>query len=382
MRYILTIPARINILGNPGDANEGDFATISSAINLRAGAFIEPSDHIILESISTEYRDGNYHKTDSNKRLDFTAQEIPLIYDNELDLLKAALNQFYNYSQQLRERITTRGVHIAIWSDIPRQSGLGGSSLLVLLVLAGLREWYQLNPYLYNDYILAELTQRTEENEFGITCGFADRYVPLFGGLAYLDYRGKLHHKEIRQEPLATYERLDHYIDDIPILAVSTGIKHDSGDVHGQMRPRYLIEYNDWQRKGGKKPPMVVFMSEAWNTAWRGKIALLEKDWATFGKLMNKNHQIVNQMMTYCGFSEGAGWANNLFIDSALENHAFGAKLTGAGGGGSVFALVRPGKERMVEGGWQKIIAKYDLSEANIFLPQISKQGLIIQLDE
>jgi glucuronokinase len=382
MRYILTIPARINILGNPGDANEGDFATISSAINLRAGAFIDPSDHIILEAISTEHRDGLIHRKNSKKRLEFTTQEIPLNYDNELDLLKAAFNQFYKFSQQLRESLTTKGVHIAVWSDIPRQSGLGGSSVLILLVLAGLREWYQLDPNIYNNYVLAELTQRTEGNELGITCGFADRYVPLFGGLAYLDYRGKLFHKEIRQEPFATYERLDHFIDDIPLLAVSTGIKHDSGDVHGQMRPRYLEEYNEWQRKGGNKPPMVVFMSETWNTAWRGKIALLEEDWATFGNLMNKNHQIVNRMMKYCGFSEGAGWANNLFIDSALVNRAFGAKLTGAGGGGSVFALVRPGKECKIEDGWKKIIERYDLSKARIFRPQISKQGLIIQLDE
>lgn len=382
MRYILTIPARINILGNPGDANEGDFATISSAINIRAGAFIEPSDHIILESISTEYREGRYHRKNSKKRLEFTTQEIPLDYDNELDLLKAAFNQFYKFSQQLRESLTTKGIHIAVWSDVPRQSGLGGSSLLVLLVLAGLRKWYQLDPKIYNDYVLAELTQRIEENELGITCGFADRYVPLFGGLAYLDYRGKLLHKEIRKEPFATYERLDRYIADIPLLAVSTGIKHDSGNVHGQMRPRYLQEYNEWQRKGGYKPPMVNFMSEAWNTAWRGKIALLEKDWATFGNLMNKNHQIVNQMMTYCGFSEGAGWANNLFVDSALENCAFGAKLTGAGGGGSVFALVRPGKESIIEDGWKKTIERYNLSKASIFRPQISKLGLIIQLDE
>ena len=31
MRYQLTVPARINILGNPSDANEGDFATITAA---------------------------------------------------------------------------------------------------------------------------------------------------------------------------------------------------------------------------------------------------------------------------------------------------------------------------------------------------------------
>jgi galactokinase/mevalonate kinase-like predicted kinase len=74
----------------------------------------------------------------------------------------------------------------------------------------------------------------------GIAAGFADRYVPLFGGLAYIDYRGKLYHTEVRQGPLVTYERLDKYITSIPLVAVTTGVHHDSGDIHGRMRPRYL----------------------------------------------------------------------------------------------------------------------------------------------
>jgi hypothetical protein len=44
MRCKLTIPARINVLGNPSDANEGDFATISAAVDIRAGAVVEDAD--------------------------------------------------------------------------------------------------------------------------------------------------------------------------------------------------------------------------------------------------------------------------------------------------------------------------------------------------
>ena len=51
MPYILKIPARINILGNPSDANEGDFATISAAVDLFAFAAIEESENIILEQV-------------------------------------------------------------------------------------------------------------------------------------------------------------------------------------------------------------------------------------------------------------------------------------------------------------------------------------------
>ena len=44
----LTIPARVNVLGNPSDANEGAHATISAAIDTYAGATVEPAGGLVL----------------------------------------------------------------------------------------------------------------------------------------------------------------------------------------------------------------------------------------------------------------------------------------------------------------------------------------------
>jgi galactokinase/mevalonate kinase-like predicted kinase len=374
MGYRLTIPARINILGNPSDANEGDFATISAAVDVRAGGLVEAHTDLVLEAL--ERTDGRFASMD---RLAYSRDELPLPYDGRLDLLKGGVNRLHQYSAEFRVKFAQRGVRLATWTDVPRQSGLGGSSLFVLLALAGLREFYDLDRQVHNDYVLAELTQRVEARELDITCGFADRYVPLFGGIAYLDYRGKLHHAEIQTEPYATYERLDPWIDDLPLVAISTGIERDSGDVHGQMRPRYLEEHAEWAQRGGDPPPMVRFMQGAWATAWQGKIALLAGDLETFGALMNRNHQLVNEMMAYCGFADGAGWANNLLIETALENGALGAKLTGAGAGGSVFALVRPGHEGRLMERWRQAAADADLTAARIYRPHIARRGLVIE---
>jgi galactokinase/mevalonate kinase-like predicted kinase len=251
----------------------------------------------------------------------------------------------------------------------------------VLLALAGLREFYDLDRQVHNDYVLAELAQRVEAKELGITCGFADRYVPLFGGVAYLDYRGKLHHRGVYGEPYVTYERLDPWVDDLPLVAISTGIQRDSGDVHGRMRPRYVQEHDAWALEGGEPPPMVRLMSGAWETAWRGKIALLASDWETFGELMNENHRLVNEMMAYCCFEDGAGWANNLLIETALSNGALGAKLTGAGGGGSVFALVNPGQEGKLMELWRQTAIDAGLTSARIYRPNISRQGLVLEVE-
>jgi galactokinase/mevalonate kinase-like predicted kinase len=376
MRYRLTVPARINVLGNPADANEGDFSTISVAVDIRAGALIEPAKGLVLEAL--ERTDGDFG---SILRLDLERDAVPLPYDGQLDLLKGAVNRLHDFSAEFRVKFAQRGVHLAAWTDVPRQSGLGGSSLFVLLALAGLREFYDLDRQVHNDYVLAEVTQRVEAKELGITCGFADRYVPLFGGVAYLDYRGKLYHKNVHDEPYVTYERLDPWVDDLPLVAISTGIQRDSGDVHGRMRPRYVREYDAWFQAGGEPPSMVRLMSGAWESAWRGKIALLAGDWETFGALMNENHRLVNEMMAYCCFEDGAGWANNLLIDAALSNGALGAKLTGAGGGGSVFALVHPGQEGRLMELWRRTAIEAGLTAAQIYRPNISRRGLVVEVD-
>jgi galactokinase len=374
MSYQLKIPARINILGNPSDANEGDFATISMATDLFAYAYIEPADHIRLEQLKKS-------KTGWEMLLsqEYAMADLPLPYDDQLDLIKAAVNRLWQYSPEFRRKLNRHGFKLKTWTEVPRQSGLGGSTLFVLLALGALRALYNLDPLTLNDYVLSELTQRAEALELGIACGFADRYVPLFGGIAYLDYRGKLLQKPLGEEPFVTYERLDSWVEQIPLVAVSSGIPHNSGDVHGCMRPRYIEESKAWTGNGSTPPPMVQFMSGAYETAWRGKIALLHRDWPRFGTLMNENHRWVDQMMNYCGFQEGAGWANNLLIEVALQNGALGAKLTGAGGGGSVFALVNPGEEMKVISAWEQCIGNAGLTEAEIYRPQIAQQGLIIE---
>ncbi len=365
----LSLPARVNILGNPSDGNEGDFATISAAVELRARGSIEPAEGIHLEQPG---------EADPETCV---CSSLPLAYNGRHNLLKGAVNRLYAHSPEFREKLKRHGFRLVVASDVPRQSGLGGSSLFVLLALTGLRELYQLDRRLHNDYLLAELTQRVEARELGIACGYADRYVPLFGGLAYLDYRGKLLQHDVGQEPYTTYERLDGMVEPPNLVAVTTGVQHDSGDVHGRMRPRYLAEFTAWQEAGGcgEPPPMVRFMSGAYETAWRGKIALLEGDLVTFGQLMNHNHRLVDEMMLYCGFEDGAGWANNLFIRAAYENGALGAKLTGAGGGGSVFALVgSEADERRLLRAWERTAQQHHLKDAKIYSLEIAKQGLII----
>jgi galactokinase/mevalonate kinase-like predicted kinase len=374
MSFTIKVPARINILGNPSDANEGDFATISAAIDIYTHGVIENAEGIVLQEIAV-----NDSGLEITHQEHFSPTDIPLSYDGKLNLVKGAINLLFRFSPEFKKKLHSRGFRIATWTDVPKQSGLGGSSLFAILTLGGLRALYNLSHRVHNDYILAELTQRVEAKELGITAGYADRYVPIFGGIAYLDYRGKLHQGDLNQEPYATYERLDPWVVEIPLITVSSGLARDSGDVHGRMRPRYLEEHAVWVQKGGNLPPMVSFMSDAWETAWRGKIALLQRDWETFGELMNKNHSAVDRMMSYCGFEDGAGWANNLLIKTALANGAYGAKLTGAGSGGSVFAITHPDNLEYLKSALENTCVKAGLTNAKVYLPSIDRHGLDVK---
>ena len=66
--------------------------------------------------------------------------------------------------------------------------------------------------------------------------------------------------------------------------------------------------------------------------AWQAKRAWLNRDWAQVGELMNENHSLVAAL-------GGSGPENETLIGAARDAGAYGAKLAGAGGGGTIIAL-------------------------------------------
>ena len=83
---------------------------------------------------------------------------------------------------------------------------------------------------------------------------------------------------------------------------------------------------------------------------WQGFEALRTADWHKLGRAMTRNHELLQRL----GVSTPR---LDELVEAALASGAFGAKLTGAGGGGAVLVLA-PGREREVAGalraaGWR-----------------------------
>jgi D-glycero-alpha-D-manno-heptose-7-phosphate kinase len=363
-RFRLRIPARINVVGNPTDACEVDYQVMTASVDVYAHARVEPAADVILS-----FQDG------PSAVVPRSATGDASLASEGLKILAEPINELHDYSEQFRAALERGGISITVWTEVPRQSGLGGSSLLVLLVLGALREFYTLDKRIHNDYVLAELAQRIEEHRLGVFCGYADRYVPLFGGLAYVDYHGKFEHKPIQHEPYATYERLDSFVGSIKFALCFTGVSHDSGSVHDELRRSYLEEIAETEEDG----PLFGLYREIGDAAWRAKIKLLDGDLAGFGEEMTENHRLIDEIMRRCGFEQGVGEANNLLVEVALKQGALGAKTTGAGGGGSVFALCLEGEEARIARAMAKAAHENGFTEAQSQVCRVVRHGLTVE---
>jgi galactokinase/mevalonate kinase-like predicted kinase len=204
-------------------------------------------------------------------------------------------------------------------SQIPLRSGLAGSTALVVALLKAMLAWQAEFP---NSYRLAEMARYIELNHLKVVCGYQDAYMCTFGGLNYMDFRGKQFYREAEAELLATIEPLAAYTRHLPFVLGFTGVQHSSGAVHKPIRERWL--------EG--EPQVVSGYERITEIARIGKKALLLEDWKLMANLMNENHAIQREL-------GGSGKSNERLIAAALEAGAPAAKLAGAGDGGTIIAL-------------------------------------------
>lgn len=291
---VCSAPGRAGIIGNPTDMYGG--AVLSCSVGMRARVTIEPAEGIVLATKEDECGIGD--RDDLRPRGDL------------YDIPRAILSYLHLPPLQCR---------IQYESDIPLRSGLSGSTALVVAILQGLLAWQGEYP---NRYQLAERARYIELNYLKIVCGYQDAYMCTFGGLNYMDFRGKQFYRSAEAELFATVESLNQYVPALPFVLGYTGVQRISGAVHKPIRERWL--------EGEEE--VVSGYERITEIARQGKRAVIRGDWPSLGRLMNENHAIQRDL-------GGSGESNERLIAAALDAGALGAKLAGAGSGGTITAL-------------------------------------------
>lgn len=298
---IATAPGRCGLIGNPTDMYGG--CVISCTTQERAECRLKPeTDALML--------------TNEDEQQILQTREDLQFRGDKLDIARAALT-FFNVDPACD--------HFALHlkTDIPMRAGLAGSTAMLAAIVGALDAYLEWN---LNRYALAETTRKIEARVMGIVCGLQDQHMAVFGGLNFMDYAGKQELEQQDDEPLATIEPLSLWmgeaLDTPPLLLAHTGIQHHSGTVHKSPRERWL---------SGERVVRDSYAQIA-HLARQGKRALVEQRWRDLGMLMNENHAIVAAL-------GGSGPANETLIAAARKAGAYGAKLAGAGGGGTILTL-------------------------------------------
>lgn len=216
-------------------------------------------------------------------------------------------------------RFPLKNVRVEWSSDVPRSSGLAGSTALLASTLLCVLQARNEPPGLASPEgraAFAELVRDVERNEAGVMCGYQDAYMAVHGGLQRMDFTGK---HPVHPGPPATLQALDA---PLPFLLITTGVERLSGSVHGPMAERWLRGESE----------VVQSMERITDLGRTGADALARGDLDTLAHCMTENQSLVAAL-------GGSGEALDHLIRACVKSGARAAKLAGAGLGGTVIAL-------------------------------------------
>lgn len=252
-----------------------------------------------------------------DKRITVTAEDIPerkisiksnigeLEYPTRRPIseIKSPLKPFYYLANKMLEKHKQyQGIKIIVESEIPTGVGLGSSSACCVAAAAAIARLFE---KISKEQIL-ELAIEAEKTIFENTSG-ADCTVCTFGGL--IEYDKENGFTQIDSES------------GFHLVIANSNIEHSTDTVVASVK-QFKNKNEEVFAEICKKE------SELINRVMRG---LKQNDLEVLGKCMHDNQE----------FLEMIGISNQKLRDmiKVAENTSFGAKITGAGGGGCIIAL-------------------------------------------
>lgn len=205
-------------------------------------------------------------------------------------------------------------VKITTASDFTASYGLGSSSAVTAATVYGLHKLFldqepDKKELFAFSYLVALEVQ-------GVSSGF-DIASAIYGGIIYFLTGGKI------IEPILA--------NDLPLLVAYSGTKANTVDIVNQVKQQMT------DHEAGVKE---IFRNIS-HLVEEGKKALLEKDWQRLGTLMNFNQDYLSDLGVSTEKLDD-------MISAAKNSGAYGAKLSGAGEGDCMIAVIPEEKRKEI----------------------------------
>ncbi len=232
--------------------------------------------------------------------------------------------------EKMNEITSIEGVFLEVDSDIPVGSGLGSSAAATIACIGALNELFGCG------LSLEEIAKTGHEIEIRVqgAASPTDTYVSTFGGVVTIPERRKLR------------------IPDCGIVIGDTGIFSSTKELVANVR------------KLRESYPELIepLMASIGRISKIGESLVMAGDYPSIGKLMDVNQGLLDALgVNILELSR--------LIYSARKAGAYGAKITGAGGGGCMVALTATGRCTHVAEAMQK-------ADGKVIITKPTEQGL------
>jgi galactokinase len=323
-------PGRINIIGEHTDYNLG--YVLPSAIDLR------------VSFLASKRTDGKVCVWAKN----FRQEQSFSLHELEASDQKGWIDYIKGIYWILREKgAGFQGINALVHGNIPLGSGLSSSAAYEVSVLNALDELFELQ---IAPLEMARLAQKAENDFVGVKCGLMDQFISVFGRknkAVFLDCETL----EFAYIPL----RLEK--EGLGILVCDTGIRRELSSSEYNARRLEALEALESLRKFGPKKYKdldlqaleerrgdldEIFFKRARhvvteNARVKQAVSSLQReDFVGLGELLFQSHESLRD-----DYEVSCPELDLLYVCGKRYPSCLGARLTGAGFGGSGIALVR-----------------------------------------
>jgi galactokinase len=322
-------PGRVNLIGEHTDYNDGFVLpiTIDRAVSIGMRKRDDPS----CRFYSIDFDEISYWDIDNIERT--PAHHWSNYIKGVMKFLK-------------EEGYNLKGVEGVVSGDVPIGAGLSSSAAIEMATAYGLQDIFQLE---IDPLKMILLCQKAENKFVGVNCGIMDQFVSRLGRkdhALFIDCR------------TLDYEQIPFKLDDTSLLIVDTKVKRELAKsaynqrraecdegvkffqrINPDVKALRDVDFDMFEKYGADLPDIIrkrVSHVVSENQRVVKAIDYLKQERIDeFGELLYGSHKSLRQDY------EVSCQELDLIVDTAKSAGALGARLTGAGFGGSALILVQ-----------------------------------------